>query len=133
MRPKYEGLGYALDERNDVIGSRKFVQSKKYMQCSHYNRKGYMKHKCWDLHPCNICGLKNHCDKTCWNREWNKDFIAGVIKIDFGWSYGSSWQKITGVIKSLFKYKCSRVRRNTTTLGRRLEKGIKEEKGYGHL
>ena len=91
MKPKYEGLGYATDERNDVIGSRKISQSKKYMQCSSCDRKGHTKDKCWDLHPCNICGLKSHSDKTCWNKDCKNDSMAGYIKMDCGWSYGSSW------------------------------------------
>ena len=50
-----------------------------------------------------------------------------------GWSYGSRWQKIISVIKTLFKYKCSSVRRHTLALGRRLEHDIEEEKGFWHL
>ena len=133
MRPKYEGLGYATNERNDVIGSRKFVQTKKYMQCSNCNRKGHTKDKCWDLHPCNVCGLKSHSEKMCWNRKCKNICMDKCFKMDFGWSYGSSWQKIVDMIKGLFRYKCSRVRRNTIALASRLEQGIKEEKGYRHL
>ena len=132
MRPKYEGLGYMTDERNDYMDSNIFFQSKKYMQCSHCNRKGHTKERCWDLNPCNICGLKSCSEKMCLNREYKNicmdkckmDFMVGSIKIDCGWSYGSSWQKITGVMKILFKYKCSSVRRYTTALGSKLEHGI---------
>ena len=65
MRPKYEGLRYMIDERNDYMDSIKFVQCKQCMQCSNCNSKGHMKEKCWDLHPCSLCGLKSHCEKTC--------------------------------------------------------------------
>lgn len=34
------------------------------------------------------------------------------FKMDFEWSYGSSWKKIVGMIKSLFKWKCSSVSNN---------------------
>ena len=88
------------------------------------------KGKMLGIKSCTICGLKNHCNKTCWNKECNKDSMAGCIKMNCGWSYGSSWQKITGVIKGLFKYKCSSVRKYTTELGNRLEHGIEEEKGF---
>ena len=74
-------------------------------------RKGHTKERCWDLNPCNICGLKSPSEKMCWNRNYKNDSMAGCIKMNCGWSYGLSWQKITGVIKSLFKYKCSRVRK----------------------
>jgi hypothetical protein len=110
IRPKYEGLGYGIGNGKMNASSSESVERMKTMQCSYCNRKGHTKDKCWDLYPCNICGLKNHFDKTCWNREWKKDYMAGCIKLDCGWSYGSSWQKITGTIKSLFKYKCSSVR-----------------------
>ena len=49
MREKYEGRGYATNERNDVMSSNKFVQSKKYMQCSNCNRKGNMEEKCYSI------------------------------------------------------------------------------------
>ena len=80
IRPKYEGLGYITDKKNDVVGSSKFVQSKQSMQCSNCNRKGHMKDKCWDLHPCNICGLKSHSEKMCWNRKCKKYPYGQVLK-----------------------------------------------------
>ena len=90
MRPKYERLDYATDERNDVMSSNKFVQSKKYIQCSNCNRKGHMEDKCWDLHPC-ICGLNSNNEKMCWNRDCKNDSMVGCIKMNCRWSYKLSW------------------------------------------
>lgn len=119
VRPKYVGLGYDVGNGKINKGSRKSIESIKIVQYSHCNRKG--KDKCWDIHPYNICGLKNHCDKICWNKECNKDFMVGYIKMDCGWSYGSNWRRIARMIKGLFRYKCSSVRRNAIALGKILE------------
>lgn len=72
MRPKYEGLGYMIGRGKNDIGVRGSSKSAKIMQSIHYlpcNRKGHTKEKCWDLHPSTLCGLRNHCEKMCWNRE----------------------------------------------------------------
>lgn len=58
-----------------------------------------MKDKYWDLHPCHICGLKSHSEKTCWNRECKNICTEKCLKMGFGWSYRSSWKKIFGMIK----------------------------------
>ena len=63
----------------------------------------------------------------CWNRNCKNDSMAGCIKMDCGWNYGSKWQRIVAMIKGLFKYKCSSVRRHTTTLANKLGHGIEEE------
>jgi hypothetical protein len=117
-RPKYAGLGY--EAGNGKMN--KSSSDSNIVQCSHCKRKGHTKERCWDLNPCTICGLKNHCNKTCWNKE-----VAGCIKMDCGWNYGSKWQRIVAMIKCLFKYKCSSVRRHTTALGNKLGHGIEEK------
>ena len=71
-----------IDERNDVMSSKKFNQSKKYIQCSNGNRKGHVEVKCWYLHPCNICGLKSHSEKMCWNRECKNNCMDKCLKIE---------------------------------------------------
>ena len=117
VRPKYVGLGYDAGSGKMNKGSRRSIESIKTVKCSHCNRKGHTNDRCWDIHPCNICVLKNHRDKTCWNRECNKDFMVGCIKMDCGWSYESNWKKIVGMIRGLFRYKCSSVQRNASALG----------------
>ena len=47
-----------------------------------------MEDKCWDLHPCNICGLKSHSEKMSLNRECKNKSMKKCLKIDFEWSYG---------------------------------------------
>ena len=123
IREKYEGLGYDAGSEKINKGSKESIESIKIVQCSHCNRTGHTMDRCWGLNPCNICGLKNHFDKRCWNKECNKDFMAGCIKIDCGWNYESNWQKIAGMIRGFFKYKCSRVRKTSVPMGNRLEKG----------
>lgn len=38
--------------------------------------------------------------------------MEGCMKMDCGWTYGSSWKKLTGMINFLFKYKSSHVKDN---------------------
>ena len=87
-RPKYAGLGYEAGSEKVSKGSRKCIN---IVQCSYCNRKGHTKEKCWDLNPCNICGLKSHSEKMRWNRNCKNDSMVGCIKMNCGWSYGSSW------------------------------------------
>lgn len=111
-RPKYERLGYSkgLKDVQHDISLNKSVQRKKEIQCSHCNREGHIKDMCWDLHPCKICGLRNHSEKMCWKKDWKKEYIIDFIKMDCGWTYGPTWQKLTRMFKRL--YKCSYVKTN---------------------
>jgi hypothetical protein len=86
VRPRNEGLGYEGQTSNATI---KFVKAetlttsesstssnssnepgaeatttnqvqKQEQCCSHCGRTWHVKEKCWNLHPCSICGLTNH-------------------------------------------------------------------------
>lgn len=58
---------------------------------------------CWDLHPCKICGLRNHSEKLCWQRDKRN---TESMQMDCGWSFGMDWQKVTGMLRKFFKHKC---------------------------
>lgn len=107
MRPKHEGIGYLIGKGNNA-GSSKFVRETQCIQCSYCSRKGHTKDECWNLHPCSICGLGNHCEKMCWNKNWKSKPMTGCMQMDCGWNYGSSWKKITNMLKML--YRCSYVK-----------------------
>lgn len=79
MRPKNKGLGYGMKKRSDVASIRILLKLAQRMQCSHYRREYHKEDKCWDLHPCSICGLKNHCEKSCWNKETNGQSRKGCM------------------------------------------------------
>lgn len=53
---------------------------------------------------------------------WKKESIPGCIKMDCGWTYGPSWQKLTGMFKRL--YKCSYVKNNRSNERFEYPKGI---------
>lgn len=66
----------------------------------------------WDLHPFKICGLKNHSKNMCSKKEWKKESMAGYVIMDCEWTYGSSWKKLIGVFKRLYKCSCVKTNRS---------------------
>lgn len=105
MRPKHEGLVYVAGKGSNTVVT-KFVKEMECVQCCHCNRKGHAKDTCWDLHLCIICGLRNHLEKMCWQKEKTN---TRSMQMNCGWYYRSSWQKMKGMFKNLFKWKCSYV------------------------
>jgi hypothetical protein len=58
--------------------------------------------------------------------------MGKYLKMDFGWTYGSSWQKSLGMIKDLFKYKCPSVSNDKNLskceFSKRISNGMRKSK-----
>jgi len=91
LRPRIEGLGYEGQTNNGDI---KFVKAEtstkgqlstsnnamnQVQKKEQYYSRGKTEHvqlKCWNFHPCNICGFINHDHHTCWQRQISKPHVS---------------------------------------------------------
>ena len=80
------------------------VVPEKFDRCQQCNRVGHTKYRCFDLHPCEHCGKKNHESNIC-----SKKKIISREKLSFGWIASCEWTKAAKKIYKSYRWICSRV------------------------